>query len=74
MAGWPDAAADGHRHARRTGLARAEAAGGTVLTPARYADWAGFHGYFADPAGFRWEIATNPGWRVDADGRVTIAV
>ena len=24
-------------------------------------DWGGYTGYFADPDGFRWEIATNPG-------------
>jgi catechol 2,3-dioxygenase-like lactoylglutathione lyase family enzyme len=50
----------------------ARVAGGTVLKPAQHADFGGFHGYFADPSGFRWEIATNPGWSVDSDGRVTI--
>ena len=24
-------------------------------------DWGGYTGYFADPDGFRWEIACNPG-------------
>lgn len=24
-------------------------------------DWGGYSGYFADPDGYRWEIATNPG-------------
>ena len=24
-------------------------------------DWGGYSGYFADPDGFRWEIAYNPG-------------
>ena len=24
-------------------------------------DWGGYTGYFADPDGFRWEIAVNPG-------------
>ena len=51
-------------------IARAEAAGATVLKPAQDTDWGGHHGYFADPAGFVWEIAYNPGFRVDADGRV----
>jgi uncharacterized glyoxalase superfamily protein PhnB len=23
-------------------------------------DWGGYSGYFADPDGYRWEIATNP--------------
>jgi catechol 2,3-dioxygenase-like lactoylglutathione lyase family enzyme len=53
-------------------LERAQAAGGTILKPGRHAAFGGFHGYFADPAGFRWEVATNPGWHVDADGRVSI--
>jgi len=55
----------------RSILAAAEAAGATIIKPAeRSADFDGFHGHFADPAGFRWEIAHNPGWRVDPDGRV----
>ena len=53
-------------------LAAAEAAGATVLKPAQRGDFGGFHGYFADPDGFRWEVATNPGWSVDSDGTVSI--
>jgi catechol 2,3-dioxygenase-like lactoylglutathione lyase family enzyme len=53
-------------------LDAARAAGATILTPAQHADFGGFHGYFADPSGFRWEIATNPGWSVAADGTVSI--
>ena len=29
--------------------------------PGRARDWGGYTGYFADPDGFRWEIAVNPG-------------
>jgi uncharacterized protein len=43
-----------------------------VLKPAQRAAFGGFHGYFADPSGFRWEVATNPGWSVDAAGQVTL--
>ena len=51
-------------------LDEAVAAGGTILRPAeRSPDFGGLHGHFADPAGFRWEVAHNPGWRVDTDGR-----
>jgi catechol 2,3-dioxygenase-like lactoylglutathione lyase family enzyme len=53
-------------------LDAARAAGGTIVKAAQHADFGGFHGYFADPAGFRWEVATNPGWSVDAAGDVTI--
>jgi catechol 2,3-dioxygenase-like lactoylglutathione lyase family enzyme len=55
-------------------IARAEAAGATVIKPAQDAEWGGHHGYFADPSGFVWEIAYNPGFRVDADGRVRMGV
>jgi catechol 2,3-dioxygenase-like lactoylglutathione lyase family enzyme len=51
---------------------RARDAGGTVLKEPQPADFGGFHCYFADPSGFHWEIATNPGWQVGLDGRVTI--
>lgn len=33
---------------------------GAMVTPARKRDWGGYSGYFADPDGFRWEIAHNP--------------
>jgi len=41
-------------------LARAEAAGATILKPAQEVFWGGYHGYFADPEGHIWEIALNP--------------
>ena len=53
-------------------LARAEAAGGRILKPGQRAAFGGYQGYFADPSGFRWEVAHNPGWSVAPDGAVTI--
>ena len=53
-------------------MAAAEAAGATVVKTPQLADFGGFHGYFADPAGFRWEISTNAGWSVAANGEVTL--
>ena len=41
-------------------LARAKAAGATILKPASDVFWGGHHGYFADPEGHIWEIAHNP--------------
>ena len=41
-------------------LATAAAAGAGTTRPARR-DWGGYTGYFADPDGFRWEVAFNPG-------------
>lgn len=37
------------------------AALGAPVTTARRREWGGYSGYFADPDGFRWEIAVNPG-------------
>jgi catechol 2,3-dioxygenase-like lactoylglutathione lyase family enzyme len=51
---------------------RARALGAPILKDPQHAEFGGFHCYFADPAGFRWEVATNPGWRVAPDGQVTI--
>lgn len=55
-----------------TSLDVAVAAGGTLLKPATLADWGGTSGYFADPDGHPWEIAHNPGFPIDEDGRVRI--
>jgi catechol 2,3-dioxygenase-like lactoylglutathione lyase family enzyme len=56
----------------RATLEAAQTAGGTILKAAQHADFGGYHGYFADPSGFRWEVATNPGWSVAPDGTVSI--
>lgn len=37
------------------------AAHGAAVWPATRREWGGYSGYFADPDGFRWEIAVNPG-------------
>ncbi|MDN5790642.1 MAG: VOC family protein [Micrococcales bacterium] len=42
-------------------LAEAVAAGARLLEPAAERDWGGRSGYFADPDGYRWEVAHNPG-------------
>ena len=42
-------------------LATARAAGADPVHPAEEREWGGYTGYFGDPDGFRWEIATNPG-------------
>jgi catechol 2,3-dioxygenase-like lactoylglutathione lyase family enzyme len=53
-------------------LAEAEAAGATVIKPAEVAFWGGYSGYFADPDGFLWEVAWNPGFPLDENGAVTL--
>ena len=42
-------------------LATARAAGAVDVSVGEHRDWGGYTGYFADPNGFRWEIAWNPG-------------
>ncbi|WP_353712382.1 VOC family protein [Arthrobacter sp. K5] len=53
-------------------MAQAESAGAAVVAPAKTQPWGGYTGYFADPDGFRWEIAFNPTWTVDDGGQVTV--
>lgn len=50
---------------------RLVAAGGALLRPADAPPHGGFRGYVADPDGHGWEIAWNPGFTIDAEGRVT---
>ena len=40
-------------------LAEAERAGGKVVKRAERAAWGGYSGYFADPEGYLWEVATG---------------
>jgi uncharacterized protein len=44
----------------RAVLALARDAGAPVSGP-EAREWGGYSGYFADPDGFRWEVAWNPG-------------
>lgn len=53
-------------------LADAARAGGTIVRPCTPADWGGTTGAFADPDGYVWEVAHNPGWTLDEDGAVQI--
>jgi uncharacterized protein len=51
---------------------RVQEAGGTIVKPATRAEWGGYSGYFADPDGILWEIAYNPGFPIDDEGRIEI--
>lgn len=53
-------------------LDEAVLAGGTLLKPATLMDWGGTSGYFADPDGHPWEVAHNPDFPIDEDGRIVI--
>lgn len=61
-----------HREEVEEELRRAEEAGARILKPATEADWGGVSGYFADPDGHLWEIAWNPHFPLDVDGRVVL--
>lgn len=54
-------------------MALARAAGGRILKPAAETFWGGYAGYFADPDGFFIEVAHNPFWRIEPDGRVFLS-
>ena len=43
-------------------------AGGTTVSAAADTFYGGYAGYVADPDGYRWEIAFNPGWAIGSDG------
>jgi catechol 2,3-dioxygenase-like lactoylglutathione lyase family enzyme len=53
-------------------MEEAAAAGAEIIAEPITQPWGGYSGYFADPDGFRWEVAYNPTWAVDDDGAVTV--
>ena len=53
-------------------LAEAIAAGANLIKPAGKTFWGGYSGYFADLDGHLWEVAHNPYFTFDADGRVIL--
>jgi predicted lactoylglutathione lyase len=52
--------------------ATAETASARVLKPAAKTFWGGYNGYFADPDGNLWEVAFNPHWGLEEDGRINL--
>ena len=46
-------------------LQEAEAAGARMVKPAGETFWGGYSGYFADPDGFLWEVATGSGLPIE---------
>lgn len=53
-------------------LAEAVAAGARLLKPATDTFWGGYSGHFADPDGYAWEVAWNPGFTLNDDGSITL--
>lgn len=52
-------------------VAEMVATGATVAKAPQRADWGGYHATVIDPLGVAWEIAHNPGVRIEPDGSVT---
>jgi uncharacterized protein len=53
-------------------IAHAVTCGATMTKPPQKVFWGGYSGYFADPDGHLWEVAHNPFWSLDAEGRVVL--
>jgi len=54
-------------------MAKAKAAGATQLKPATKVFWGGYNGYFADADGNVWEVAYNPFWPMQENGRIDLS-
>ena len=48
------------------------AAGGKILKAGRKVFWGGYSGYFADPDDHLWEVAHNPFFPIDDDGKLRL--
>ncbi len=46
--------------------------GATILKQPEEVFWGGYSGYFSDPDGHAWEVAYNPHWVIQKDGRVSM--
>lgn len=53
-------------------IAQARAAGATIGREPAPTFWGGYSGLFLDPDGHPWEVAHNPFWPIDADGRIRL--
>lgn len=53
-------------------VATAESHGAVITARPSHAEWGGYSGYLTDPDGHLWEVAHNPAWDLDPDGRVDL--
>lgn len=72
FAGFTLAYNTGSREETDAVLQAAVEAGGRLVKPARDVFWGGYSGYFADPDGFLWEVAWNPGFSLLPDGTMKL--
>lgn len=55
-----------------TVFAHALACGATAKKQPQKVFWGGYSGYFADPDGHLWEVAHNPFFPIDEEGRIKL--
>lgn len=53
-------------------MAHAKKSGARIVKPMEKVFWGGYSGYFADPEGHLWEVAHNPFFPFDAEGRIKL--
>jgi predicted lactoylglutathione lyase len=53
-------------------IEEARAAGATIPREPAETFWGGYSGVFVDPDGHPWEVAHNPHWTLDEQGRVSL--
>jgi catechol 2,3-dioxygenase-like lactoylglutathione lyase family enzyme len=54
-------------------IEEARAAGARIGREPARAFWGGYSAIFIDPDGHPWEVAHNPGWRLGADGSISLS-
>ena len=54
-------------------LSEAQSAGATIARAGAETFWGGYSGVFIDPEGHPWEVAHNPGWRLNGDGSISLS-
>ena len=53
-------------------FARLKTHGAAIIKQPHKTFWGGYSGYFSDPDGHVWEIAHNPFWTIQNDGRISM--
>jgi len=53
-------------------IAEARTAGASITREPGETFWGGYSGVFVDPDGYPWEVAHNPGWKLESDGAITL--
>jgi catechol 2,3-dioxygenase-like lactoylglutathione lyase family enzyme len=50
----------------------ARQAGAAIVKEPQDVSWGGYHGYFADPNGYYWEVVYNPYWTFDENDMLVL--